>query len=91
MNPALHPWQAAIGRLEQWADRKLEPAITHALAPSPHRDAISIDTRPDLPAPDAWAHCACCALYPVATPCTFTHTSPCDKPSCGQTWTEATA
>lgn len=32
-----------------------------------------------------FAHCPCCKRY-MPQPCPVIHTSPCDKPACGQTW-----
>lgn len=83
--------QRAAALLDSWADRKLEPAITSSLAPppatgslSPHR--ISLTDRPGRPAPQTYEHCTCCWKYSIAGPCTFTHTTPCDRTECGQTW-----
>jgi hypothetical protein len=86
VNHVLTAWHNAFARLEHWADRKLEPAITSSFAPppavgslSPHR--ISTNDRPGRPTAAAADHCQCCDDF-LPADCPIVHELPCDRSTC---------
>jgi hypothetical protein len=59
VNLIQHVWHSAFEALEHWADRKTEPPITTALAPS--LSPLSVDALPRERLINRWSCCdQCC-------------------------------
>ncbi|MCW2601826.1 MAG: hypothetical protein JWM02_3655 [Frankiales bacterium] len=72
--------RALLLRLDTWLARSTDQRIpTLAVCPPA---AVHDTTRP---AAGVWDHCDCCTRW-LPAPCPLTHTTPCDKDACGQTW-----